>query len=246
MIMNTDDKVYQRLLKKGSILKALRTSKGAGLGCIAGGLTMVALAVMVGLMLGMMGGNEVFFWVLVIMGLPGVILILLGIVLKKKRDSTYLSYYQKETGFSEGELHQIDRELSAPDVCIVGYRNEGRKCIACFITEHYFVTENGYVRRLEDILAVAYTDKMPWVDSVIYGLICLSKQDDEAYFMTFAAASDKKQALCGMIIEELYSRNQKIICGQDILCNDKKYNLMNDSKEIARLYHEGHTVLGVM
>lgn len=238
MVIAREDKEYQKLLKGGSVLKGLRSSKGGGLGCIAGGVTLAVFGLLLFLMLGP------FF--LCLFGVPGVILILVGQRLKHKRDSSYLSYYQEQTGFSEGELLAIDRELAAPDVHIIGYIREGavnQHGIACFITEHYFVTESYYVRRLEDMIAVAYTERMiPDGEHVIFGLLCLSKQDKEARFMTFGTAPDKKEGLCLEIIEELARRNPKLLCQEYVKCDDRKYELMTESREILRLYQEGRSL----
>lgn len=235
MVIAREDKEYQKLLKAGSILKGLRSSKGGGLGCIGGGVTLALFGLLLFLLLGP------FF--LCLFGVPGVILILVGLRLKHKRDSSYLSYYQKQTGFSEGELRSVDRELAAPNVHIIGYIKAGavnEHGIACFITEHYFVTEGYYVRRLEDMIAAAYTDRMvPDGEHVIFGLLCLSKQDKEVCFMTFGAASDKKEELCLEIIEELARRNPKLLCQEYIQCGDREYELMTESREILRLYQEG-------
>lgn len=237
MVLSTGYAEYQKLAKGGSILKGLRCSKGGGRGLIAGGWTFIGFAVFVGglfLLMSITGAALFFFGLL---GIPGLILIGIGIPMRSKRNRTYMEYYQKETGFSEQELQQVDRELAAPDVEIIGYVRAGgskkHPAIACMITEHYFVTEWYYIRRLEDLIAAAYTD-----ESVIFGLLCLAKQDEEAKFMTFGAASDKKEALCTEIIRALQRRNPALICDKRFTWNGQQFDLEKDGRAFRQMYLE--------
>lgn len=228
MITSTEHKDYQKLLKegKGSILKAIRTDKGGGKGLIAGGIVLLAAALLFSLF-----GGLLFF------GIPGLILLVIGIVLKRKRDSSWISYYQEKTGYSENELLQIDRELSSPSVTLVTTSSATTSNdIACFFTEHYMVM-NGvypYVRRLEDFIAVAFSDSTDnWC------MASLTRQDKETMSVGLFTDSAKKAALCSEIMQELQLRNPNVLCGQAIVCEDKRYILERDGAQILRLYQEG-------
>jgi len=235
MVLNTDYAEYRKLAKSGSILKGLRSSKGGGLGLIAGGWVLIIFAFFVGLLFLPMGADGATFFFLGIFGIPGLILLGIGIPMRNKRNRTYMEFYQKETGFSEQELLQVDQELAAPDVEIIGYVRAGgskkHPGIACIITRHYFVTEWYYIRRLEDMIAAAYTN-----ESTIFGLLCLSKQDPEARFMTFGAASDKKEALCNEIIQALHRRKPNLICHKRFLWNGQRFDLEKDGEAIRQMY----------
>lgn len=239
MVIQTKDKEYQKLLKRGSILKGLRSIKGGGLGCIAGGITCLVFALLLLFMFFIIDLLRIGVFFLALCGIPGALLVLIGILLRLKRNSSYMAFYQKETGFSEEELRQVDRELASPNVQIIGYKRDGsfnQRAIACFITEHYFVTEHYYIRKLEDLVAVAFTNK-----PVIWGLLCLSKQDSKVQFMSFLTPTEKKSALCTEIIQALFLRNPQILRGQYLKCDNRTYDLLdeNTSKEILRLYLEG-------
>lgn len=228
MIASKDHKDYQNLLKKGkgSILKAIRSDKGGGKGLIAGGLVLLA----VGLLLFMFGG-------LIFFGIPGLLLLAIGIPLKRKREASWMSYYQEQTGYSEGELLRIDRELASPSVSLVVTSGTTTgNCIACFFTEHYMVM-NGvypYVRRLEDFIAVAFSDSTD-----IWSMASLTKQDKETRSVGLFTDTAKKAALCDEIMQELYRRNPSVLCGQVIACEGNRYILERDGAEILRLYQEG-------
>ncbi len=231
MIASTEHKGYQNLLKegKGSILKAIRTDKGAGKGLIAGGIFLLVA----GLLLSMFGG-------LILFGIPGLLLIAIGIPLKRKRDASWISYYQEQTGYSEGELLQIDRELASPSVKLVITSNSAAKnYIACFFTEHYMLM-NGvypYVRRLEDFIAVAFSDS-----TEIWSMASLTKRDKETQSIGLFTDTAKKAALCREIMQELYRRNPNVLCGQVIACEGRRYILERDGAEILRFYQEGRTL----
>ncbi|MCM1540807.1 MAG: hypothetical protein NC121_06040 [Blautia sp.] len=228
MITSTEHKDYQALLKKGngSILKALRADKGGGKGLIAGGIVLLAA----GLLLSIFG---LFF----IFGIPGLILLVIGIVLKNKRDSSWISYYRETTGYSEGEIQQIDRELASSSVTLVVTPSASvNNCVSCFFTEHYMVM-NGmepYVRRLEDFIAVAFSDSTDrWY------MASLTKQDKETRAVGLFTDTDKKPTLCKEVMEELCRRNPDVLCGQAIVCEGRNYILERDGAQILRLYQEG-------
>ncbi|MCM1065192.1 MAG: hypothetical protein NC420_12160 [Eubacterium sp.] len=228
MIASTEHKDYQALLKKGkgSILQALRADKGGGKGLIAGGIVLLGA----GLLLSLFG---LFF----VFGVPGLILLVLGIVLKNKRDSSWISYYRETTGYSEGEIQQIDRELASPSVTLVVTPSASvNNCVSCFFTEHYLVM-NGmepYVRRLEDFIAVAFSDSTDrWY------MASLTKQDKETRAVGLFTDTDKKPTLCKEVMEELCRRNPDVLCGQAIVCEGRNYILERDGAQILRLYQEG-------
>lgn len=228
MIASTEHKDYQKLMKvgNGSILKAIRIDKGGGKGLLAGAIVLFVFALLFS-----------FFGGLIIFGIPALLLLAIGIVLKHKRAASWISYYQQETGYSESELLQIDRELASPSVTLVITSGAAKNnCIACFFTAHYMVM-NGvypYVRRLEDFIAVAFSDSTD-----IWSMASLTKQDKETKAVGLFTDSAKKAALCREIMQELYRRNPYILCGQAIVCESRHYILERDGAEILRLYQEG-------
>lgn len=243
MIASTEHKLYRNMLKKGnnSILQALRKVGGWGKGLIAGGIVLLifTLPITILCLLGNAGvvGSILF-------SAPGILLIAFGIPMNHKREASWLSYYQEQTGYSEGELLQIDRELADPSTTIVTCKapNAAKDSyVACFFTEHYMVM-NGmepYVRRLDDIIAVAFSDSTD-----IWHMVCLSKSDQKAAALGLFTETQGKVKLCREIMQELYRRNPNVLCGQEIVCDGKRYILERDSAEILRLYQEGRT-LGV-
>jgi len=240
MIASTENKYYKKMLKKGkgSILKAIRVDKGGGKGLIAGGMVFLIFGLVLGLPL-MLLSVLLGLCVLGIFAVPALLLMGIGMLLKRKREASWLSYYQENTRLSETELVQLDRELASSSVKLVMCCENNsvvETYISCFVTENYMVV-NGlepYVRRLEDIIAVAFSNSTDY-----WHMSCLTKQDKETGMVDLATATEKKATLCREIMQELYARNSDILCGQQIACEGYRYILERDGAEILRLYREG-------
>lgn len=238
MLASTEHKLYQKMMKKGkdSILKSIRIDKGGGKGLIAGAIVLLIFTLPITI-IGLIANAGTVTSIL--LSMPGLLLLVLGIFLKHKRMASWFSYYQEQTGFSEGELQQIDRELASPSVAIVTCRTPNAATdnyIAGFFTEHYVVI-NGvspYVRRLEDIIAVAFSDSTD-----IWCMAFLTVQDKETMAVNLVTGTGRKETLCNEILQELYRRNPKILCGQDIVCDGRHYILERDGAQILSLYKEG-------
>lgn len=244
MIASTEHKLYKKMTKKGegSILKAIRIDKGGGKGLIAGGIFFMIVALLFGVPL-MIGvdilaglGSAAFF------GVPALILFAIGIPMKHKRETSWISYYQEKTGYSEGELQQIDRELASASTTIVTCRTPGaatENYIAGFFTEHY-VLINGvypYLRRLDDIIAVAFSDSTD-----IWSMASLTKLDEDTMAVGLFTDTQRKQTLCRELMQEMCRRNPNILCGQAIVCDGRHYILERDGAQLLRLYQEGRTL----
>lgn len=241
MIASTEHKLYQKMMKKGkdSILKSIRIDKGGGKGLIAGAIVLLIFTLPISILFLL---SDPDFVMAAVISAPGLLLLILGIVLKNKRTASWISYYQEQTGFSEGELQQVDRELASPSTTIVTCRfpNTTKDCyIAGFFTEHYVVI-NGvspYVRRLEDIIAAAFSDSTD-----IWCMAFLTAQDEEALAVNLVTDTQRKETLANEIMQELHRRNPNILCGQEIVCDGKLYILERDGAQILRLYQEGRTL----
>lgn len=244
MITSTEHKLYQRTMKKGkgSILKSIRIDKGGGKGMIAGAIILLVFTLPITIMGLLADAGDM---VSILISVPGLLLLILGIVLKNKRNASWIAYYQKESGFSEAELHEIDRELASPSTTIVTCRFPNTtkdSYVAGFFTEHY-VLINGvspYLRRLEDIIAAAFSDS-----GDIWCMAFLTVQDKETLGVNLVTETSRKETLANEIMQELSRRNPKILCGQEIVCDGRGYILERDGAQLLRLYQEGRTLESV-
>lgn len=246
MIASTDHKLYQKYQKAankkgGSILKCIRTEKGGGKGLIAGAIVLLVFTVPITI-LGLVTKADTI--VPVLLSVPGLLLLILGIVLRNKRNSAWVSYYQKESGFTETELQQVDRELSSPSTTIVTCKYPGtmKDCyIAGFFTEHYVILNGGiepYLWRLDDIIAAGFSNS-----GDIWCMALLTVHDKETRGINcLITDTAKKPPLANELLQELSRRNPKILCGQEIVCDGRHYILERDGAQILRLHQEGRTL----
>lgn len=247
MIASTEHKLYQKMMKKGkgSILKAIRIDKGGGMGLIAGGIFLLVVALIFGLPL-MIGVNILAgLGSAAVFGVPALLLFAIGIPMKHKREATWMAYYQEKTGYTEGELQEIDRELAMASTALVICRTPGAATdnyIAGFFTEHY-VLINGvypYLRRLDDVIAVAFSNSTD-----IWSLASLTKLDQETMAVGLFTDTQRKETLCRELMQEMYRHNPRILCGQVIVCDGRNYILERDGAQLLRLYQEGRTLEAV-
>ena len=120
--------MQKSIAKHGSVLKAFRAQGGGGAGLMAGGIVLLVFGVPLGLLCLLSLGSSGLLVGAVFMA-PGLLLILWGGALRKKRLANYLEFYRKDTGYSEEELRQADRELMSPDAVKIGGKmdNSGGK-----------------------------------------------------------------------------------------------------------------------
>lgn len=158
MRMEMTKGMRKSIAKHGSVLKAFRSQGGGGAGLIAGGIVLLVFGIPLGLlcMLGL-GGRG--FLVGAVFVVPGLLMILWGMALRKKRLANYLEFYKKDTGYSEAELQEADRELMSPDAVKIGGKMDnsgGKEGIIFMITEHYFLSiwpvYGAHLRKLDDIM----------------------------------------------------------------------------------------------
>jgi len=177
MRITITEKMRERARRRGSVLKLNRIRIGGPKGAIAAGITLLVFGLFSGLpflIQGFFGGILLF----AMMGIPGLILLIIGSILKKKRARDYLEFYVKETGYSRRELLQAEDELLAPQT--VAFGNSGKNGIFCYITEHFLVSvtkEACYVRKLSDMVAVFYSEEIPGIDGQGSGVMFISERD---------------------------------------------------------------------
>lgn len=237
MIASENDKLRQKVLQDSNYLQHSRNAGGGAVGCIAGGITLLVFAVLLGglfALLGMTGGVIMFG---ILFGVPGFLLVFLGNRSKKRKAAEYLAYFQKETGYSEEELHQVERELKDEEIVVVGYKPVGGgyayPILECILTRNYFVKPmvlgGCYVRRYEDMVAAAYSKRIPGIGGYRSGLLFVARQDTELYADDRMSEKDFAEFI-GLIAE----RCPQLIMHEMFLLDGKKYDLLKDWKDIIR------------
>lgn len=239
--------LQKQVAKYGSVLGAFRSQGGGGKGLMAGGITLLVFGLLFGVPLmfvRFLGGFIVF----AIFGVPALAMILPGMAMARKRQATYLEYFQKETGYSLEELQEADQELMSPDAVKINSKTDrsgGKQETVFIITQHYFLSawpvRGCYLRKLDDIVAAFYSDQIPGINGYRQNLFVISMQDvrSEAYKNEYtkkqyrgfenAILTDIKNCseICTEAVEEMVARAPHIITAQNIAVNGARYNLLS-------------------
>lgn len=236
MKITITEKMRERMGKKGSVLKLNRIRTGGAKGAIAAGITFLVFGLFSGLpflVQGLVGGVLLF----AIMAIPGLIFLIVGGILQKKRAKNYLEFYVNETGYSREELLRAEDELLAPQTVAVG--NSGKNGITCYITEHFLVSatkEACYVRKLSDMVAVFYSEEIPGIDSQVSGVMFISERDiarePRTNPYTYRLCGGYSNVLldrqsCVEIQDEIAKRGAVILTSQRFSDGRTMYDLLN-------------------
>ncbi len=242
MIFTAPKEILEKQAKDGSVLKGLRSSGGLGVGLMAGGITLFVFYVLLGV--------PCFFFapkaglaITAVLGLPGLLLIIIGVSKKNKQRNGYMDYYQQESGLERAELERVEQELKAPDVLAIGNRmpDQGKKApfYYCFLTKNYLimpgVAGKCLIRRIEDLAAVAYSEKIPGIGGYKFGLILITtwEADGEGLYNAFLVKES-----CMEVISEIRKKNPTVITDQVFQYQSRVYDMLKDGKAILELYKQ--------
>ncbi len=241
MQVTVTNEMKGRMTKDGSVLKKIRSAGGGANGCIAGGVTLLIFAVLLGGLFfalftpaagALFGG---------LFGIPGLLLVGGGMAMQARKLKNYENYYERETGYDRAELKGIERELLAPDMLLFDNqkqkKGEGKPVFGLCLTKHYLVMPmmlgNCYVRRLGEMVGAAYSESIPGINGYKYGLVLLSVRDGKeggvynAYFT---------KETCLEIIQALKGRIPGLITDQAFQYEGKIYNMLVNWKDILALW----------
>lgn len=240
------EKMQKLVRKYGSVLKAYRSRGGRAVGAIAVGSIVFAVGALILFVSfigesfaerAMTGGALAVF---------GLLIILIGAGMHRKRVRCYLDFYQHETGYSAEELQTADRELMGAGVTtIIGKTNRAKEEVICMITEHYLMSvwpnKGCYLVKLEDIVAAFYSCQIPYISIYLEGLYVISKRDVEGkgrinpltkkqcggYYNAIMNGQQNAEADCKRTVEEITKRVPNVIRQQHIVVNGEKFDLLS-------------------
>lgn len=231
--------------KHGSVLKAFRSQGGGGAGLMAGGWVLLGFGIFLGLLCALALGTRGLL-IGAFMAVPGLLMVLGGRSMYKKRVRNYLDYYQKETGYSAEELQEADRELMGPGtVAIVSKTDRGKQEVLFMITDHYFLSiwpvMGCYLLKLDDIVAAFHSAQIPGIGGYCEGLQIISRKDTkkpgqknpftkkeyEGFKNSLMSEQRDAQATCLEAVEEIAKRAPHVITNQNIIVDNVRYNLLS-------------------
>lgn len=236
------EKMRKEAEKGNSILKVSRTRAGGAKGAVGAGIVFLVFALFSGLLLWFLAMAFVGVFMFLLLGIPGLIFVGIGAVLQRKKAKNYLEFYKKESGYDESELRQAERELLMPQTVAIGSSADtGRRKqpVHCYITENFLVSltlDACYVRKLSDMRAAFYSQEIPGGDSLIRGLVLISRQDiarePRTNPFTYRQCGGYTDALlekedCAEVAAEITKRNPSVITSQRFSDGKKEHNLLS-------------------
>ncbi len=237
MVFIPDDKLKQKMSKNGSVLQFMYSVAGAGKGLIAMGAMLIGIAVMLAAaLLGIIGTAGAVKLAAVVI-VPGILLIVLGVHMQKKKESGWLKAYMEPTGLSEQEIHQVEQEFRQPDTLFFSFwkgkdTNSLKKM--GFITRTYikFPGVNTYVFRLDDMVACFYTKKYLCEDGG-YDKAFVAYPLNSEWGVLLRDVSEKT----GMeIVKAIAERNPKVITEHHFSYEGKEYDAVRGLDEVIALH----------
>ena len=233
-----DSKMKAKMTKDGSVLKYMCGFSAAGEGCLGGGAVLLFAGILLGFFMSaadfgvpqsLVAGG--------IFAVPGLILVLLGLFLRTQGLKNYARRCQKKCGLTPEEMQIIDAEFTEPST-ILFFNTSTSKSRAIrtggFITTHYLKlpVHTLYIRKLKDIVAAFYSDKVPCLDGgYTSGLVVLSSRDKEPYIL-----SGVPQKMCEEMAAAIIKWNPSVIGVNHFLYEDKEYNVLKKYDEVLALH----------
>lgn len=239
-------KKLQKMVRKyDSVLKTYRSRGGGPAGAMAAGIMLSAVGIIMMLLFFLTSGVS-GLRIGGIFAVLGLLLTLLGVILRRVRVRDYLTFYQSETGYSAEEVQAADRELMGPGTLVIaGKTNRAKEEVMFMITEHYFMSvwpnKGCYLVKLEDIVAVFHSCQIPFISMYLEGLYVISKRDVAGkgelnpltdkqcggYYNAIMGEQQNAEAVCMGVVDEIAKRMPHVIRQQHIVVNGEKFDLLS-------------------
>lgn len=240
MVFIPDEKLKQKMSKNGSVLQYMYSVSGAGKGIITMGVMLIVIGAMLSAVLVQTMGAEGAVKMAAAVIIPSVLLIVLGIVMQKKKESGWRkAYTQAGPGLNEQELYQIDQEFQREGTVLFSLDN-GKDANSLkkmgFITANYlkFPGTNPCVFRLDDMVACFYTRKKLCNDGGYDRALIAYAVDGEWGF--YVNSPPEKASI--EIVKAIGEHNPKIITEHHFAYEGKEYDAIKGADAVIALHKQ--------
>ena len=201
-----------------------------------GGMLIFIGALMAAALFGVLGAESAIKIAAALI-IPGILLILLGVNMQKKKEKGWLAAYAKKSGLSEQEILKADQEfrqsgvvLFAPDK---GTDTNSLKKLG-FVTANYirFPGSAPYLQRLTDMVACFYTKKYLCDDGGYDRALVAYTTDGENVFL-YRNPPEKATLEIVQLIE---TRNPMVITDHHFTYEGKEYDGVRGCDEVIALH----------
>lgn len=237
MIVEVNENLRKKMKKDGSVLRYMQSGAGLGLGLLAGGLVLAAAGLLLTvLMIGALEPSRAVIVGMIFMA-PGVLLLLLGFFLHKRRLDNYLKAYRENSGLTDEEILQAEAEFDQPGTVLLSLEKgkSMRLKQAGFLTEHYVKFPGIYPNlfKVDELIACFFTKKFVTPDGGYNdALIAYSYRTVPEGCRVLTDA----EKACQEIVELIASRNPRVIVGHHFSVEGKKYDAVRQIPEVAELH----------
>lgn len=236
MVFVPEEKLKRKMEMDGSVLKFMHSVGGAGKGILTMGGMIAVIGLMLAAALAGTMGTESAVKVGAAMVLPGILLMVLGISLHKKKLAGYLRTYEKATHLTQEQLAQLEEEFKQPGTVLMAMDNakdtNSLKKMG-FITAHYvkFPGIDPSIFPLQEMVACFYTKRYLCQDGGYdRALIAYASDGDLVYYYN---SPPEKESL--EIVSALETHNPLIITDHHFTYEGKEYDAVRESDEVIAL-----------
>lgn len=235
MIKPIDKGFTEKFTKDNSHLKYCRSTGGGGVGCLTLGGFLAACFALLGILIkDFMPPQKLLILMAGGIGF-GVLLIVLGIFLYKKRVGSYLSYYADKNKYSKQDIENLDREILAPgSVVIVNQPKVNKQSLiaSVILTEHWIKlsSNNSMVSRLVDMAGIWFDPRPTDMGRTLDPQVCLLDSRGKLRFLP----SDERYG--SEVISEALKRNPKLITSRRFEFEGVQYDCLTQYQEVAEVY----------
>lgn len=237
MVFEPDDNLKRKMSKNGSVLQFMYSVSGAGKGLAAMGAMVIIIGIALAAVLFNTMGAEGAIKFAAVLGVPGILLVVLGIFMQQKKERGWAEAYKKACGLTDQDLRQIDQEFGKPGTILLSM-DKGKDTNSLkrmgFITANYvkFPSIGPCVFRLEDLVACLYTKKYLCQDGGYDRALVAYVANQELGFLQRDPAEKPSLAIVNAIKE----RNPRIITDHFFTYEGKEYDAVREPEEVIRLH----------
>lgn len=237
MVLVPDDRFKQKMSKNGSVLQFMYSAAGAGKGLAAMGAMLIVIGIMLAAALFNMMGASSAIIMAAVFAVLGILFIILGISMQRKKESGWLKAYMEQSKLKEQEIHQIDQEFKQPDTILFaldkGKDTNSLKQVG-FVTKNYikFPGLNSCVFRLDDMVACFYTKKFLCDDGGYdTALVAYPLSNDYGFLQR-----NPPEKASVEIVNAISKRNPKIITDHHFAYEGKQYDAVKGLDDVIALH----------
>lgn len=240
MVFVPNEKLKKKMLSMdGSVLKYMHSVAGGGKGLVAGGAVLLFFCVLLAVLIvpGMKFGTGLM--VCICLCLPGLLMVVGGRFMQKRRMNNWLKTVAKRTGYSEEEIRRIDEEFKQPGTVLFSY-TKGKDTNSLkkmgFITAHYVRFPGvGYdIYHLQELAACLYTENYIHGNGEHDRAMVAYAMDKPEVYQCYGLEKSSKKA-CTEIVEAIEARNPLVITAHQFSYEGKNYDAVQGRQEVLEL-----------